>query len=476
MANKIFLKRVAHFLESNFLRNIFKLRQILTLQPFDVTSERGREVERYRRAAVSIGAHIFSRVVAMVVMVLTVSLTIPYLGSERFGIWMTIASLSAMLSFLDLGVGNALTNKIAHAAVDLDPNALKSLISGGLGFLLLLGCATGMALTGLTMVAPWESIIKIQNKSVYLEIQQTASLFAILFSFQILSNGILRVFAGLQLAYQSHLINTLGSMISILSLILATNEKSGIPILLASTLGVQIATNYLLLIILVKRRLIDFSGLINHIRKETPKLIKSGAVYFVLQIGFILTTGADNLIISSTMGAAQVATYSVAQRLFQFVTQPMSIMNAPLWGAYADADARGDKSFIKKTLAFSLLISFIFSIIISAILFFLGPALIGYWSSNKIIISHLLLGVIAFWTVLEVSGNSFGVFLNGCGIVRPQLAMVALFSLVSLPLKFYAASIYGIESMIIVVCLIYIASIALIYGLYFRKKWNQKIK
>ena len=176
------------------------------------------------------------------------------------------------------------------------------------------------------------------------------------------------------------------------------------------------------------------------------------------------------------MGAAQVATYSVAQRLFQFVTQPMSIMNAPLWGAYADADARGDKSFIKKTLAFSLLISFIFSIIISAILFFLGPALIGYWSSNKIIISHLLLGVIAFWTVLEVSGNSFGVFLNGCGIVRPQLAMVALFSLVSLPLKFYAASIYGIESMIIVVCLIYIASIALIYGLYFRKKWNQKIK
>ena len=201
MVDKVTQNRVNRFFEIYLFNNISKLRKFLTLQPFDITSEQGREDERYRRAAVSIAANIFSRAAAMGVMVMTVSLTIPYLGSERFGIWMTIASLSALLSFLDLGVGNAMTNKVAHAAANSNSSALKALITGGLGFLLLVGCVVGIALTGLTMVLPWESIIKVQDKAVYSEIQQTATLFAILFSFQIISNGLTKIFAGMKQAF-----------------------------------------------------------------------------------------------------------------------------------------------------------------------------------------------------------------------------------------------------------------------------------
>lgn len=476
MVDKVTQNQVNRFFEIYLFNNISKLRKFLTLQPFDITSEQGREDERYRRAAVSIAANIFSRAAAMGVMVMTVSLTIPYLGSERFGIWMTIASLSALLSFLDLGVGNAMTNKVAHAAANSNSSALKALITGGLGFLLLVGCVVGIALTGLTMVLPWESIIKVQDKAVYSEIQQTATLFAILFSFQIISNGLTKIFAGLQQAFETHLINTIGSILSFICLLFAAHQKSGIPVLLASTFGMQIAVNYFLLYFLLKRRLIDFRQLINHVKNATPDLIKSGGLYFVLQLGFILTTGADNIIISSTLGASQVAAYSVTQRLFQFATQPMGILNAPLWGAYADADARGDKTFIAKTLRSSLSVSFAFSLTMSIILFSFGQDIIVYWSSSEAITSNLLLGVIAFWTVLEVIGNSFGIFLNGCGVVRPQIAMVALFSIFSLPLKIYIAAHFGVEPMVAVVCATYIASIILIYCVYFREDWLQKIK
>jgi len=118
--------------------NILAARKFLTLRPFDVTTEQGRSDERYRLAILSMGANVLSRGVAVVVMVLSVSLTLPYLGAERFGIWMTIASFAGMLSFLDLGVGNALANKVAHAAIHADQHSLRSLISGGLGFLFLL--------------------------------------------------------------------------------------------------------------------------------------------------------------------------------------------------------------------------------------------------------------------------------------------------------------------------------------------------
>jgi len=103
-----------------------------------------------------------------------------------------------------------------------------------------------------------------------------------------------------------------------------------------------------------KRNLFSFAGLIQSIKKESPGLVSAGGLFLLLQIGVMLNTGADGLIVSSNLGVAQVAAFSLVQRLFQFSSQPMSIMNAPLWGAYSDADARGDKGFIKRTLFLSL--------------------------------------------------------------------------------------------------------------------------
>ena len=92
------------------------LYKYLRLRPFDQSTESGRNSERYRLALWSVIANVGSKGIAMAVMVLSVSMTLPYLGAERFGVWMTIASLVGMLVFLDLGVGNALINTVVAAA------------------------------------------------------------------------------------------------------------------------------------------------------------------------------------------------------------------------------------------------------------------------------------------------------------------------------------------------------------------------
>jgi len=51
---------------------------------------------------------------------------------------MTIASFVGMLTFLDLGVGNALTNKVAEAAAQDNAESLRRTISGGWDFYLFL--------------------------------------------------------------------------------------------------------------------------------------------------------------------------------------------------------------------------------------------------------------------------------------------------------------------------------------------------
>lgn len=83
-----------------------RLRTSSAYAPFPSDTEEGRAAERYRRASWTMLAHATSSAASMLAMVLSVSWTVPYLGPERFGAWMTIASLAAVLSFLDLGVGN----------------------------------------------------------------------------------------------------------------------------------------------------------------------------------------------------------------------------------------------------------------------------------------------------------------------------------------------------------------------------------
>jgi O-antigen/teichoic acid export membrane protein len=60
-------------------------------------------------------------------------------------------------------------------------------------------------------------------------------------------------------------------------------------------------------------------------------------------------------------------------------------MNAPLWGAYADANARNDKRFIRKTLIRSTSITALIATISSVIIFFASYWIIDVWTEGAIL-------------------------------------------------------------------------------------------
>ena len=63
---------------------------------------------------------------SLILMIVSVTATVSYLGPERFGVWMTISSFAVMLTFLDLGVGNALMNRVAEAASENNPGSMRA--------------------------------------------------------------------------------------------------------------------------------------------------------------------------------------------------------------------------------------------------------------------------------------------------------------------------------------------------------------
>lgn len=414
---------------------LMNLRRYLRVQPFDTTTEAGRAAERYRLAAWAILANVASKAAALAVMVLSVSLTVSYLGAQRFGIWMTIASFSGLLAFLGMGVGNALTNHVADRSAKCDSVLLRQAISGGLGFLLMIGVVVGTGLFLLASWLPWAWFIKVDDAALLLEARDAAQLFAVLFGLTLFTSGIQSVFAGLQRTFEVYLASALGSLFASLALWMSAQAQAGIPMLLAATLGVQTLSTLLLLGLLLQRNLFSLRQIKLAVQQESSGLLRVGGLFFILQVGTMVGWGADALIISSALGPAQVAVYSITQRLFQFVTQPLAIVNMPLWGAYADAHAKGDVAFIRRTFKASMLLTLVGSLLGALFLFAVGEWVLSYWTHGSVDVPILLIGLIALWTVFECCGGAFAMFLNGVQVVRQQVIVVFAFCALVLPLK-----------------------------------------
>ena len=81
----------------------------------DTIAASERAQRRVRRASATGAASAAAAVVQTGVGLLVVPLSLAYLGNERYGLWMTATSLTAMLAFADFGMGNGLLNAIATA-------------------------------------------------------------------------------------------------------------------------------------------------------------------------------------------------------------------------------------------------------------------------------------------------------------------------------------------------------------------------
>lgn len=70
---------------------------------------------RNRRLVAGIASGVLTKGVAFLLTLVAVPMTLHYLGTERYGIWVTMISILAWLSMIDLGIANGLTPALSAA-------------------------------------------------------------------------------------------------------------------------------------------------------------------------------------------------------------------------------------------------------------------------------------------------------------------------------------------------------------------------
>src|SRR2546423_7450916 len=86
---------------------------------FDLAMSRSaptNERERRSRSVVrGTATALFARAIGSLTGIISVPLTVRYLGAERYGAWMTISSFLMFLNFTDFGLAGSLTNDLGKA-------------------------------------------------------------------------------------------------------------------------------------------------------------------------------------------------------------------------------------------------------------------------------------------------------------------------------------------------------------------------
>ena len=206
-----------------------------------------------------------------------------------------------MLQVLDLGVANGLVNLVADAKAADDDDAVQTIVTRGVLLLTVIGLAAGGVLICAVMLIDFQRVLKIGSAEVAREAVLSTLTFIALFCVNIPLGGVRKVFFGLQRAWEPHTVAAIGYFCSLPLLYLCARSHAPMPYLVLCTYGVQVASALILLVRLHRERIFSLCRRIwaGPGWRDSTVLMKTGSIFFILQIGMICGSACAPLIVST---------------------------------------------------------------------------------------------------------------------------------------------------------------------------------
>lgn len=413
-----------------------RFRSLIRRTPFETLTEAGRAQERYRRVVLTTLTSLGVRGCTAITALISVPLTLKYLGMERYGLWVTISSIVAMLAFADFGIGNGLLNAVALTTGKGERDRMRQFVSSAL---FLLSGAAGLfaVLFALTYRwIPWAGLFNVKSAVARSESGPAMIAFAVCFLLSLPLGIVQRIQIGSQEGFVNDIWLSAGSLFSLLALVIGVYFKWTLPFLILAVSGAPVVAMLLNCVSLfgwsrrwLMPRWSDFQWAAAKI------LARQGFLFFLLQIGFVVSMSSDNLIVAQVLGAAAVPRYAVTQRVFLLVAGLQNAWLSPLWPAYGEALQRGDIVWVRKTLARSIRAAVLITGVLSLALVAVSRPLFRFWVGPDLIPSWPLTIGFALWAVTQAGGTAVAMFLNGTNTLQFELCVSIALVVVGTPLK-----------------------------------------
>ena len=424
-----------------------KILSVITLKSFDTSTEYGRAQERYRKVVLSAGSSVFQKVITISTGLISIPLTVDYLGVERFGLWMVVTSILALLTFADLGLGNGLVNAIAKSDGENNIQYAKEAISSTFFMLLSLSIILCCIYFLIYPFIDWEIIFNVKSQIAIEEAGPTLTVLIVSFIINMALSIIQKIQLGYQLGYKNNLWLGLGAILSLIGVLVAIDLKLGLPYLVGLMVTGPIIASVLngMFLFTEKSYLTPKISYFNI--TVSKKILGVGIVFFFLQLFTVIGGSVDNIIIAQVLGASSVATYAITKKMFLAI-QISQFIIAPLWPAFTESMAKGDYKWAERTLIKILKVSMIMGGLMALPLVIFGQYIIEAWVNVDVIPSMSLLIGFFLFTIFQNYGGSMSVFLNNDNLIKQQLKFVGVSAFSSVFFQIILCINFGIVGII----------------------------
>jgi O-antigen/teichoic acid export membrane protein len=414
-------------------------------QGVDHASEEGRAAERHRRLLLSAGASALAKVLSVLTALISVPLTLNHLGPERYGMWMTMTSLIAMMAFADLGMGNGLLNAVASASGRSDLAQIQRYISSAFAAFVLIAVAILVLFAVAYPFVNWPGVFNVQSALASQEAGPALAVFLACFALAIPVGIGQRVQMGMQLSFLSSVWQCASSVLGLLGVILAIRSQASLTVLVLAYVGLPLLASLLNCVVYFGWMRPDIRPTLGAASMATSReILHSGLLFFVLQLVVAVAYASDGFVVAQLLGPQAVAAYAVPEKMFSVVGSILAMMLAPLWPAYGEALARGDHEWVRRTLRRSLLMAVAASAFMSVVLVLAGGTIVRLWAGEAMVPTLALLLGLGVWKVFETSGNALAAYLNGANVVRVQVIISILTAITAVSLKLLLVPRFGI--------------------------------
>ena len=362
----------------------------------------------------------------LVTTAVSVPLTLGYLGSDRFGVWMTLSAIVALLGFTDLGIGNSLLNGVAHAAGREDRALIRASVSSGIAMLLAVAVALGLIFAAVYDHVPWVQVFNVGSTAALGEVGPAAAVLVVCFLIGLPASALPQVRLGLQQGYVNAIFVGIGNIAGLGLVIWVIQMRLGLPWLVLAMAGAPLLATLVNGLALVVRTPWLRPTLHEVNFAVARSLLRVGLLFLVLQLAVAVAFTSNSIVIAAILGPSAVAEYAVVSKLFMIPTLLVGFALAPLWPAYREALSRGDVLWIRRTFRRSLRLSLSVAGLVSAALVVLGIPLISIWVGTSVQPTFGFVLVIGIWTTMSAVGTAVAMFLNGAQVVRFQVVSAVL--------------------------------------------------
>lgn len=377
--------------------------------------------ERSVRAKKNIVSSVIIKGMSLAISFVSLPITLNYVDTSTYGVWLTLSSVVAWFSFFDIGLTQGFRNKFAEAKANGDDKLARTYVSTTYALLGIIFIGVWIVFLFVNHFLDWSRILNVDS-ALRPEVTNLAVIVFTYFCFSFIFKIITTILLADQQPARSSLIDLIGQSIALLLIIILTKTTEGSLV----KLGIALCTSPLLALIIAN--IVLFNGKFKKYKPSISgvqfgharQLFSLGVVFFVIQLAAIIQYQTANIIIARNFGTADVTAYNVVYRYFGIPYMFYLIFLTPFWSASTEAFQKQDLQWISNGMKRYSQLNILIAIGCLIMLAFAGPFYNIWLGEGKVPVEFVLSLWGCIYYLVLMYGAKYVYFLNGISALRIQ--------------------------------------------------------